>query len=117
MENLENLQDNLSEDAPANSTSKVAGADSGPAGKFAGSHIFRVNPMIYNQCLKGKKKHARWERYIDINSKIGKSIRDYAYKYPKRPIIIQNEADDCMVYLRHNRYGGGGARKIMKEKK
>jgi len=53
MENLENLQNNLTEDAPANSTGKVAGADSGSAGKFAGSHIFRVTPMIYNQCLKG----------------------------------------------------------------
>ena len=111
MKSINDLKDVVSEDAPATNTSNVAGADSGPHGKFAGSHIFRVNQNIYNQCLKGKKKHARWERYLDLDSDCGKSIRDYAYKYPRRPIIIQNQNDGHMVYLRHNRYGGGGARK------
>ena len=111
MKSLKHFKNEISEDAPATNTSNVDGADGdpniGPSGKFAGCHIFRVNQTMYNQCIKGKKKYAHWKDYVDIGSTTGMAIRDYAYKYPRRPIIVQNENDGHMVYLRNSRYGRG----------
>lgn len=74
---------------------------------FAGHPVFHVDNDTFANCREGKKKFARWEKYIDLKSTVGQQIRDYAYKYPKKSIIIRNE-DGAMIYLKGNQ---------MKEKK
>lgn len=104
---MKNLNNDISEEASTNATSGIAGVDGdyGPSGKFAGSHIFRVSSSTYNKCIKGKKRCSRWENYIDWKADPASSaIRDYAYKYPKRAIIVQNEIDNSMLYLRQSKW-------------
>ena len=66
---------------------------------FAGHAVFHVDNDTFANCREGKKKFARWEKYIDLKSTVGQQIRDYAYKYPKKSIIIRNE-DGAMIYLK-----------------
>ncbi len=66
---------------------------------FAGNAVFHVDNDTFANCREGKKKFARWEKYIDLKSTVGQQIRDYAYKYPKKSIIIRNE-DGAMIYLK-----------------
>ena len=104
---MKNLNNDISEDAPTNSTSGIAGVDGdyGPSGRFAGSHIFRVKPSIYHKCLKGKQRYERWDKYVDWKSEPScEAIRNYAYKYPKRAIIVQNEVDNSMLYLKQSKW-------------
>ena len=66
---------------------------------FAGHPVFHVDNDTFANCREGKRKFARWEKYIDLKSTVGQQIRDYAYKYPKKSIIIRNE-DGAMIYLK-----------------
>ena len=47
---------------------------------FAGNAVFHVDNDTFANCREGKKKFARWEKYIDLKSTVGQQIRDYAYK-------------------------------------
>ena len=71
--------------------------------KFAGCEVFEVSPDIYYKCVKGKQKFEHWKRYFDRESGVGAEIYEFAYKYPRKAIIVQNEVTKEMVYLRHKR--------------
>ena len=71
--------------------------------KFAGCDVFEVSPDIYYKCVQGKKKFEHWKRYFDRESGDGAEIYEFAYKYPRKAIIVQNKITQEMVYLRHSR--------------
>ena len=71
--------------------------------KFAGIEVFEVSSDVYYKCVQGKKKFEHWKRYFDRESEIGSEIYEFAYKYPRKAIIVQNEVTKEMVYLRHKR--------------
>ena len=48
----------------------------------------------------GKKKYARWDKYVDVESEVGKRIYGYAKKHPKKSIIVQHDKTDHMLYLK-----------------
>ena len=71
-----------------------------PDDTFAGVDVFNVGDTEYNNCKFGKKKHARWEKYVDVESETGKRIYGYAQKNPKKSIIVQHDKTGHMLYLK-----------------
>ena len=77
-----------------------------PDDTFAGVDVFNVNDDDFNSCKFGKKKHARWDKYVDVESGIGKRIYGYAQKNPKKSIIVQHDKTGHMIYLKKYDMGG-----------
>ena len=102
-EEVQKQGENLLEDAAINSVgdgSNIAGLTGVPA-KFAGMPIFRIKSTTYNKLLGGKKKYARWAKYIE--SEEAAPIREYIRKNPKKKIVLQDDQYGIMTILRrHN---------------
>ena len=88
------------------SADAVAEPNLTPDDTFAGVDVFNVNDDEYNNCKFGKKKHARWDKYVDVESGIGKRIYGYAQKNPKKSIIVQHDKTGHMLYLKKYDMGG-----------
>ena len=71
-----------------------------PDSTFASMPVFKVNGDDFVRCQDGKKKHAHWNKHIDIESDYGKKIHGYAKKNPKSSIIVQDDKTGHMVYLK-----------------
>jgi hypothetical protein len=71
-----------------------------PDSTFASMPVFKVNQDDFARCQDVKKKHARWNKHIDIESDYGKKIHSYAKKNPKSSIIVQDDKSGYMVYLK-----------------
>ena len=78
-----------------------------PDDTFAGVDVFKVDDVAYNNCKQGKRKYARWDKYVDVASETGQKIVNYAKKYPKKSIIVQHDKTDHMLYLKKFDIGGG----------
>jgi hypothetical protein len=72
--------------------------------RFAKNDVFVVNAEKFNQARFGKKKYHKYENYVG-NDEVGNAIRTYGRKYPKKPIIIQDELTGAMTFLRHGKSG------------
>ena len=118
----------VEEDVPTTSTAGVAGRDIGltlkkkkddekkakkarkqmivgesvKMSRFAGKDVFIVDSDTYHACRLGKAKYHRYEKYVG-KKRVGKAIREYGLKFPKRPIILQNGEGRPMLYLRYGR--------------
>jgi len=118
----------VEEDAPTTSTAGVSSLDKGLSHKkikddekkakkarkqmivgesvkmsrFAGKDVFIVDADTYQKCRLGKAKYHRYEKYVGTK-RVGKAIREYGLKFPKRPIILQNGEGGPMLYLRYGR--------------
>ena len=77
-----------------------------PDDTFAGVDVFNVSDDDFNNCKFGKKKHARWEKYVDVESETGKRIYGYAQNNPKKSIIVQHDKTGHMLYLKKYDMGG-----------
>lgn len=89
----------------------IAGTTGDPPGgskvmmrRFAKNDVFVVDAKKFNQARFGKKKYHKYENYVG-NDEVGNAIRVYGRKYPKKPIIIQDELTGAMTFLRHGRSG------------
>lgn len=106
----------LTEDAPVNNvgSGNIAGTgDNPPVGKkaqkvllrrFANNDVFVVDSSRFRTARLAKKKYVKYERYVGTDD-IGNAIREYGRKYPKRPIILQDEKTGAMTFLRYGRSG------------
>ena len=103
----------LTEDAPTNSVSSdsVAGLTGDPPmpkkimmRRFANSDVFVVDTKRYMNARLGKKKYLKYEKYVG-SDEVGNAIREYGRKYPKKPIILQDELTGAMMFLRYGRSG------------
>ena len=118
----------VEEDVPTTSTAGVAGRDIGltlkkkkddekkakkarkqmivgesvKMSRFAGKDVFIVDSDTYHACRLGKAKYHRYEKYVG-KKRVGKAIREYGLKFPKRPIILQNGEGGPLLYLRYGR--------------
>lgn len=102
---LENKsRDLMVEAAPVNSigdASHLAGLGKNPPARFAGMPVFRVKSSTYANLLHGKKKYARWEKYI--SSEEASDIRKYIKTNPKNPVVLMDAEYGTMTILRrHN---------------
>ena len=87
-----------------------------PDSQFAGVDVFNVNDNDFNNCKFGKRKHARWDKYVDVDSDAGKRIYGYAKKNPSKSIIVQHNRTGHMLYLRKYVKQDGGKSGIMVKK-
>ena len=103
----------LTEDAPVNNVGggNIAGANGDPPKptkvmmrRFANHDVFVVDGKKFNAARFGKKKYLKYEKYVG-NDEVGNAIRTYGRKYPKKPIILQDELTGAMTFLRHGRNG------------
>jgi hypothetical protein len=103
------LSEGVEEDI-ANVTGGIAGLDGNPPAsraflrRFAKNDVFVVDTERFNKARTGKKKYLKYEKYVG-NDEVGNAIRDYGRKYPKKPIILQDERTGSMIFLRHGRSG------------
>jgi len=103
----------LKEDMPANNvgSGNIAGTAGDPPKptkimmrRFANHEVFVVDAKKFNDARFGKKKYLKYEKYVG-NDEVGDAIRTYGRKYPKRPIILQDDKTGAMTFLRHGRNG------------
>ena len=87
-----------------------------PDSTFAGVDVFNVGADDFNNCKFGKRKHARWDKYVDVDSDAGKRIYGYAKKNPMKSIIVQHNRTGHMLYLRKYAKQDGGKSGIMVKK-
>jgi hypothetical protein len=101
------------EDAPANNvgSGNIAGTQGDPPRptkvmmrRFAQNDVFVVDQQRFNNARMGKKKFVKYEKYVGSDD-VGNAIRDFGRKYPKKPIILQDEKTGSMIFLRHGRSG------------
>ena len=112
----------LDEEAPANKTGvNVVGTGDDPTvwvkkkkrinakvkwEDFGGTRVYVVPNERWHASRLGKNRYARYEKYIG-NDKLGETIRLYGRENPKSPIILKNEENGAMLYLKY----GGSKRK------
>jgi hypothetical protein len=106
----------VEEDAPANAVGggNIAGTTGDPPmGKgaqaaflrrFGKNHVFVVDTERINKARLGKRKYLKYEKYVGADE-VGNAIREYGRKYPKRPIILQDDKTGAMTFLRYGRTG------------
>jgi len=101
------------EDAPANNvgSGNIAGTQGDPPRptkvmmrRFAQNDVFVVDQQRFNNARMGKKKFVKYEKYVGSDD-VGNAIRDFGRKYPKKPIILQDEKTGSMIFLRHGKSG------------
>ena len=73
---------------------------------FGGSKVFVVSSDRWHASRLGKSRYARYEKYVG-DDKLGEAIRLYGRENPKSPIILKNEENGAMLYLKY----GGSKRK------
>jgi len=69
---------------------------------FGGTRVYIVPNERWHASRLGKNRYAKYEKYIG-NDKLGETIRLYGRENPKSPIILKNEENGAMLYLK---YGG-----------
>ena len=69
---------------------------------FGGTRVYVVPNDRWHASRLGKNRYARYEKYVG-NDKLGETIRLYGRTNPKSPIILKNEDNGAMLYLK---YGG-----------
>jgi hypothetical protein len=103
------LSEGVEEDV-ANGTSGIAGLDGNPPvsrtflRRFAKNDVFVVDTERFNKARLGKKKYLKYEKYVG-KDEVGDAIRTYGRKYPKKPIILQDDKTGSMIFLRYGRSG------------
>ena len=107
---LNNLEKILIEDTPTTVAGGIAtrGKPLGnpPKGmvmkRFAGKDVFAIDPALYHKSRLGKKRYDRYKKYVG-EDEVGEYIRQYARKYPKKPIIVMDSTTGCMQYLKYGK--------------
>lgn len=72
--------------------------------RFANNDVFVVDTSRYLKARLGKRKFLKYETYVG-NDDVGNAIREYGRKYPKKPIILQDDKTGSMIFLRYGKSG------------
>ena len=67
---------------------------------FGGARVFVVSNDRFHASRLGKSRYARYEKYVG-NDKLGETIRLYGRENPQSPIILKNEENGTMLYLKY----------------
>lgn len=96
---IEALMERIKEDTDV-ALPDVPSIDITPDTTFASLPVFKVNGSDFARCQQGKKRYARWNKYIDTETDYGIKIHTYAKKNPKQSIIVQDDKTGHMIYLK-----------------
>ena len=69
---------------------------------FGGARVYVVSNERWHSSRLGKSRYARYEKYVG-NDKLGETIRQYGRSNPKSPIILKNEENGAMLYLKYGK--------------
>lgn len=69
---------------------------------FMGSKVFKVKGEVVDKSRKGRKKYSRYTKYVGDDA-VGKEIKKYALKYPKKDIALQDTRTNEIVFLRRRK--------------
>jgi len=72
---------------------------------FAGSVVFEVSTNVFHLARNEKRKGKHWRKYLDEDDCFAE-IREYAFRNPKRGIILRNENTGEMCYARYPKKRG-----------
>lgn len=72
--------------------------------RFAKNDVFVVDTARYLKARLGKRKYLKYETYVG-NDEVGNAIRAFGRKYPKKPIILQDDKTGAMIFLRYGKSG------------
>ena len=72
--------------------------------RFAKNDVFVVDTERYLKARLGKRKYLKYETYVG-NDDVGNAIREYGRKFPKKPIILQDDKTGAMIFLRYGKSG------------
>lgn len=70
--------------------------------KFAGSDVFQVPSEYFHKARLGKAKYAHYKHYVG-KDEIGSTIRQFGNRHYGKPIIVQDQATQHMLYLRYGK--------------
>lgn len=70
--------------------------------KFAGQHVFQVPSEYFHKARLGKAKYAHYKHYVGKDD-VGQTIRNFGNKHYGKPIIVQDQASQHMMYLRYGK--------------
>ena len=79
----------------------IAGTNKDDA-TFMGSRVFKVKGEVVDKSRKGRKKYGRYSKYVG-NDAMGEEIKNYARKYPKKDIALQDTRTNEIVFLRRRK--------------
>lgn len=100
-EYLEEQDTVVESDAPTNTTAGVAGKDTPMAinrTRIFGNTCVDVDDDTYNACSRGKKPHARWNRYVKDNPELEKELKKDFYKNKK--LMIRSKTTGAMSFIK-----------------
>jgi hypothetical protein len=66
---------------------------------FAGGIIFDVDEDTFRNSRMGRNRYERWRRFVNVESEMGRTIREFHRKHSSVPIILRNEIG-AMFYLK-----------------
>ena len=67
---------------------------------------FSVSAEEFETLKAGKIRGARWNKYIDEDSELGREIKKYSLRNPSKPVVIRNEETGEVVFLRRRQNDG-----------
>jgi hypothetical protein len=70
--------------------------------KFAGNEVFQVPSEYFHKARMGKAKYAHYRHYVGTDH-VGQTIRHFGNRHYGKPIIVQDEATQHMLYLRYGK--------------
>jgi len=70
----------------------------GVAGKAFGHDFFKCSNDVFQDCIKGRQKHKRWENFIGKNTDLSKNIKSYIQDNKNKKFLLQNERTGEFVF-------------------
>ena len=70
----------------------------GVAGKVMGHDYFKCSNDIFQNCVKGRAKHKRWENFIKQDKELSNNIKQYIKDNKKNKFLLQNNRTGEFVY-------------------
>lgn len=71
-------------------------------GMFAGNPTIKVPSHVYSAAKYHKAKNAHWTKYLQ-ETDYGIAIREFARKYPHKPIVLEDEKTGYMCFARYGK--------------
>lgn len=66
---------------------------------------FKIPAPLFNKINSGRKKHQRWNKYLDLNDETQMQISQFCKKYKDATVIIEDEVTGCTRALKPNSLG------------
>lgn len=70
-----------------------------PDGKAAGNDYFNCPKDIFHSCMQGKRKFARWSKFMGEGEFTNK-IKQYVKENPNKQFMLKNDSTNQYIFVR-----------------